>query len=200
MNHDTIEQLKKKCPQMAAFFDNNPKLAKQQIFHGFLEHDEYRHMFIQAVCFPNHDAFQALNEAFKDHYANVQFTHYLSKTLYWTSVQYDQRRREQRDNQRLMADNLHETETIYYPCIDIPDIITETSDLGTWSEDVELTNALRRLTDNQQLVIIERYGHERTNNEIARLLNVSPQAVSRTHAHALKRLRTILQRKWENDA
>ncbi|QQK81362.1 sigma-70 family RNA polymerase sigma factor [Salicibibacter cibi] len=200
MNHDTIEQLKKECPRMAIFFDNNPQLAKQQIFQGFLEYDEYQHIFIQAVCFPNHGAFRALNEAFKDHYANVQFTYYLTKTLYWTSVQYDQRRREQRDNQRLMMDNLHETGTIWYPCENMPDIITETSDLGTWSEDVELTNALRQLTAKQQIVIIERYGYERTNNEIARLLNVSPQAISRTHSHALKRLRTILQRKWENDA
>ena len=196
MTRKTFEQLKKECPRMATFLDNNPKLAEKQIFQGFLEYDDYRYIFIQAVCFPNHDAFRTLNEAFKNHYANVQFTQYLSKTLYWTSVQYDRLRRMHRDNQRLILDN----PSPMYQYEEMPDIITEANDLGTWSEDINLTSALRHLTKKQQTIIIERYGYERTNNEIARLLNVSPQAVSRTHSHALKRLRAILQRKRENDA
>ena len=194
MKHETIEQLKKECLRMATFFDNNPTLAEQQIFQGFLEHDEYRHIFIQAICFPGNQTFRKLDEAFKNHYTNVQFTQYLSKTLYWTSVQYDQYQREHKDNQPLIMDNLHNIGISCYLHKDTSDTITETKDLGTWSEDLTLTKALRQLTPKQQTVIIERYGYERTNNEIARLLNVSPQAVSRTHLHAIKRLRTLLEK------
>ncbi|AXF56200.1 sigma-70 family RNA polymerase sigma factor [Salicibibacter kimchii] len=192
MNQGKMEQLKKKCPRIALFFDNNPKLAEQRIFQSFLEDDENLRIFIQAICVPGTHAFRKLDEAFKNHYANVQFTQYLSKTLYWTSVQYDQHHREHRNHQRLTMDNLYD-----HPSNDMPNLITETNDLGTWSDDVALTNALRQLTDKQQTVITERYGYERTNNEIARLLNVSPQAVSRTHLHALKRLRSLLKKEVE---
>ncbi|MBB6450267.1 RNA polymerase sigma factor (sigma-70 family) [Geomicrobium halophilum] len=202
-----IEQLKDECSCMQAFLDDHPQILEHRIFQGFLKDPHYYRIFVHAICSPSLQTIEDLNEAFKSHYANVQFTQYLSKTLHWTSINYDRKRRNL-DQKQILLDKPWEDGTTGNPLLDEfslsrndekvnLEFVAETNDLSSWSSDITLTKALLRLTSRQRTIIIEHYGNGRKNSEIARLLNISQQAVSRTHLHALKRLRSMLEKEGD---
>ncbi|WP_042428138.1 sigma-70 family RNA polymerase sigma factor [Geomicrobium sp. JCM 19039] len=126
---------------------------------------------------------------FKSFYANVQLTAYLSKSLHWTAVDYDQKRRKTGEDQPLILDNLLGSGTPYHE--DYGHVF-ESEDVSSWSADPKLSEALKNLTPSQQQILIGYYKHGQSNKEIAEQMKVSQQAVSRMRLLTIRHLRKVM--------
>ncbi|EZH65884.1 hypothetical protein DH09_13710 [Bacillaceae bacterium JMAK1] len=193
-----VKQLMDECPELELFIQNHRELFEQPIMQHFLSSPQARNLFIQSIREPTDTNQQRLDDHFQSFYLNAQFTRYVSKTLYWTAIQYDQKRRKQRARNPLIVDNPSVTD---YTIAVEPDysIVCETLDVQSWSSNPRLSHALTKLTPQQKKILIGYYKFELTNQEIADQLNVSQQAVSRMRLSTIRFLQNVMKEGTGND-
>ncbi len=76
---------------------------------------------------------------------------------------------------------------------DVPiDIADRRNRLRAVDEQTDMLNAVRRLTEEQQQVIILRFYHEMSNAQVARIVGKSENAVKALQTRALRSLRRVL--------
>ncbi|EDL63464.1 sigma-70 family RNA polymerase sigma factor [Bacillus sp. SG-1] len=184
------------------FYCRYPDLKDNQAVESFLSRKENREILEEFLSDPSDSAEDCLNEAFKAHFFGIRFTSYVSSSLYFHSVNFDKKTRMDRDRQLLTLDKPlgDEEEGTYKELIAdtaAPDSYTEKS-LEESISDARLMEAFQRLTHRQKFILNLAYVEERSDTEIADVLGVSQQAVSKTHKKVLKKLKNALE-KGENE-
>ncbi len=180
------------------FLEKNKSFLSNPIIKEFLKEEEHLRLLMQSVCLPSEENNNKLNVAFKQFYAEIRLIKYFSTFLYYYSINFDKKNRRNRDRFALildqpLPDNDNETSKDL-----ISSKILTTSDTPESLDDnisqFQLYQALKSLTPKQKKIIELAYVKELTDTEIAKLLGVSQQNISKTRKNALTRLRNYLER------
>ncbi|SFQ03872.1 sigma-70 family RNA polymerase sigma factor [Salibacterium halotolerans] len=191
-----------RCRRLDQFIADHPSLWEHSVMQQFLQDEHCREQLIQAVCAPTPENQAALDKAFASFYAEVRFTSYMLKTLYWRAVRYDQKQKRRTRRQPLIMDRPLSTEqsvTIKdsFAAPGTPDseekMQEEALDLRQYAGDSLLYNALNQLTSRQHSALYQKYIEEKTDKTIAAQWNISAQAVHKTRQAALSKLRSFLE-------
>jgi RNA polymerase sigma factor (sigma-70 family) len=180
------------------FYRIYPNLRGNKAVESFMSQPEHQELLKEFLTSPSASAEDCLNEAFKAHYFGIRFTSYVSSSLYFHSVNFDKKIRLHRGRQLLTLDQpLGRDEEGTFKDM-IPDsgeslTLPEQSLEDAISDDALLA-AFRRLTDRQKEILDLAYGKVMSDTEIAKVLRVSQQAVSKSHRNALARLREELKK------
>ncbi|SDC60647.1 RNA polymerase sigma factor, sigma-70 family [Pelagirhabdus alkalitolerans] len=196
---DLIYLTKSEKQSLEKFSEENPKFYRSKLVRSFLKQYEHQAMFIDALCYPSEENRQKLDEAFRDFYTGVKIVSYLSKTIYWESVNFDKKQRYRNKISPLVlndSSNLNEVnvlEKIKSTDKSIEEKIIEEKTLAIEEkiEDPKLKIAFLSLTMRQKEVLQSIYGNGENITDTAYQLDISQQAVSKIHKSALKRLKNI---------
>ncbi|SDO11432.1 sigma factor-like helix-turn-helix DNA-binding protein [Alkalicoccus daliensis] len=178
------------CTKMNIFLKEHLTIMEDPFFIAFLEDAEHLDLFCTAICYPSDAHALALDDAFRTYYANKQFLNYLSTTLYWKSVHYDQQRRKQHarfppfsneEALHLKASGSTENKALenLFPLLE--DKISYPS----------LKQAYKQLTFRQKTVLHYIYGEGLLFYETAEILGITQQGVSSIHKQAIQKLRGL---------
>jgi RNA polymerase sigma factor (sigma-70 family) len=180
------------------FYRIYPDLRGNKAVESFMSQPEHQELLKEFLTSPSASAEDCLNEAFKAHYFGIRFTSYVSSSLYFHSVNFDKKIRLHRGRQLLTLDqplggDEDGTFKDMIPDSGEPVTLPEQSLEDAISDDALLA-AFRRLTDRQKEILDLAYVKEMSDTEIAKVLRVSQQAVSKSHKNALARLREELKK------
>ncbi|QST00689.1 sigma-70 family RNA polymerase sigma factor [Pontibacillus sp. ALD_SL1] len=179
------------------FYKEFPNLKGNRAVEAFLRKPEHQELLKEYVDSPNQTRKDHLDKAFKVYYFGLRFTSYLNKSLYFQSVNYDKRMRRFAEHNTLTLDQsvgdedgitfkdqlVSEGEILY---MEAP------TSLKDCIEDDLLLEAYFSLTDKQREVLDMAYLYELKDTEIAKRMDTSQQAVSKSRKKALKKLRSLL--------
>jgi RNA polymerase sigma factor (sigma-70 family) len=180
------------------FYRIYPDLKGNKAVESFMTQPEHQELLKEFLTSPSPSAENRLNEAFKAHYFGIRFTSYVSSSLYFHSVNFDKKIRLHRGRQLLTLDQplSGDEDGTFKDMIAEPEeplTITEQS-LEDVISDERLLQAYRKLTEKQKRILDLAYVKELSDTEIASLLRVSQQAVSKSHRKALAKLKEQLQK------
>ncbi|QED50036.1 sigma-70 family RNA polymerase sigma factor [Cytobacillus dafuensis] len=186
---------------LTGYLKANEDQLKNSIIHSFLAIPGNMELLKQVIEDPTDHLIHQLDESFKEFYFRIWFTSYLSKTIHFHSINFDKRHRQNADRFRLILDKplSSETETSLLDVLATTEFKDELSEIEmSFGIEDQLTNywlyeGYRQLTENQRQIISLAYLHGLTDSEIAHKLNRSQQAVSKSHARALKKMRDFLE-------
>jgi RNA polymerase sigma factor (sigma-70 family) len=188
------------CEKLKTFEKRYPGILKNPVMKSFLCNKKNRNLLKKALCSPSEESVNELNQAFKKHYFNLRFTTFISNTIHFNSINYDKKERKHRAIYQLSLDTpvfeersvsvidvLPDEKNTFFKILEeksqkIEDIIT----------DEKLYEAVLTLTSNQRLILKLAYIDGLRDTEIARILNKTQQAVSKSHRKALEKLREKL--------
>ena len=190
-----------KC-KVIEFEEKNEKLLSDKIFLSFKKKNLY--LYEKTLKNPTNKNKEELEKAFKQHYFNIRFTSYLSKTIHFTAINFDKKERDFQSKNKLLLDQnvfsdssslqnhldfLTEDSRLVQPEAAYEDCLTDVTQILS---NQKLQSAYLKLTDNQKRIINLSYIYGLQDIEISILLNKSQQAVSKSHKNALKILHKSL--------
>ncbi len=171
------------------------------IIKSFLEIQENSELLKKAIHNPTKLAKQQLDDNFREYFFKIRFTSYLSNAIHFNAINYDKKiklflERNQpildspvkgREGEALLdiitPKDLHERQASCIDSSNIEDHLTNYS----------LFKGIQQLTDNQRQLLSLAYIFGLNDSEIASHLNISQQAVSKSHRKALRKLREIIE-------
>jgi RNA polymerase sigma factor (sigma-70 family) len=180
------------------FYRIYPDLRGNKAVESFMTRPEHQELLKEFLTSPSASSEDCLNEAFKAHYFGIRFTSYVSSSLYFHSVNFDKKIRLHRGRQLLTLDqplggDEDGTFKDMIPGHGDPILLPEQS-LEESITDDSLLHAYRKLTDRQKEILDLAYARELSDTEIADILKVSQQAVSKSHKKALAKLKEELRK------
>ncbi|BCB06002.1 sigma-70 family RNA polymerase sigma factor [Bacillus sp. KH172YL63] len=184
---------------ISKFYRHYPHLKQNKAVDSFISQPNNQEMIEDFLEQPSAHKEDRLNEAFKAHYFDIRFTSYVSSSLYFHSVNFDKSARKYSERHPLTLDNKENQEggafvdLIPDPAADIAPF-TNFSTLTECLENEGLLKAFESLTDRQKHILDLAYVQEFSDTDIAKVLGVSQQAVSKVHRKALRTLKTILEK------
>lgn len=175
---------------MRFFLNTHASLMNDPFLKAFLESPRHEELFRTAVCQPAPAHQLALDDAFRTYYANKQFLNYLSTTLYWKAVHYDQQRRRHSSRFPLVPDGsffpMAGNESTENKAIErIYPLLEERLSYPA------LKQAYKQLTFRQKTVLHHIYGEGLLFYETAAILGITQQGVSSVHKQALQKLQSV---------
>lgn len=178
-----------KATQWYSHSFNNP------LIRSFL--DDYDHLCAlqNYIISPTQKNKNALDKIFQEFYTRIMITNYLSKTLYWASVNFDKKVRSSKKrflpipygaqvedhnpSKYLSSENNVEAEVL--DAYNLP--------LDKKIENSSLREGFNKLTKRQKEVLQHIYGYKKSTNETSLELKITQQGVSKHHKSAITRLR-----------
>lgn len=166
---------------------DNDKLLK-----SFFGNQENIELFEAYLLNPTEKNKEFLDEQFELHKYVARCTAYLSKAIFYKSQHFDKKVRKDRQTYQLI---LNDDKDGQKPLIEIIPNINElyiSSDVQEIEEnfdDQKLKEAMKILTEKQKRIIYLIYFEELRDREVAALLNISQQAVTKTKKIALRKIR-----------
>ncbi len=179
------------------YFLKNEELLKNTIIQRFIEDDLNLNVLVLSL-FWEKDCKDLLDQLFREFYFEYRFIAYISQLLYFEAVNYDKTKRKDEERQRVILDqpiNQEENITLidkFTSSESIKDEVNEGEFQNSLANEV-LFKAFGDLTKKQQQILYLAYVEELKDVEIAKKLNVSQQAVSKTRKNALMILRKSLE-------
>lgn len=178
------------------------------MMESFLSQEHYHHLFLKTVSHPTQANKERLNYAFKDFYNEIRFKKYISTALWRHARDYLSKEKTERRYYLLKMDQpvggqegdaSQQTSYGEQNAAEHDQEVSQTSHLLDHIENPELYGALKHLTA-RQLRMLELYIlHYLTHDEIAALLGVSQQAVSKTIKQSLAKIRERLEEGEEGE-
>ncbi|WP_424475414.1 sigma-70 family RNA polymerase sigma factor [Oceanobacillus kimchii] len=181
----------------------NTKALNNTLVKSFFKEGENTKIFNQFMQNPTKDNQILLDKSFQEYYTKVKMVNYLSKTIYWKSVDYDKKIKFSKDRALPLIDengNEHSQLFEQQPIDSVENQVIESYNLPL-AEKIEnqiLKEAFENLTDRQKEVIQNVYGYEKNINETAYEMCISQQAVSKIHKNAIANLREKLLKGCES--
>lgn len=189
------------------YLERNKDILKNPVIQGFFENQENVVMLASHIINPTTEVSISLEEAFKHYFFKVRFTKYLCSLIRFCDIDYHRKRT--RDDQRnpLIFDSpLDEGdatvgEFLYSISTAIEEEEPTTADPNAFQQSLNnelLFFAFNRLTDKQKLIITLAYSTCIFDKEIAGLLHISQQAITKSRQTALRKMKTyIMDRQQE---
>lgn len=172
------------------FFKDNPDILRNKILNNFLA-DQYNLSVFVLAIFGEKEINDILSELFKKFYFQYRFISYISKLLYFEAIKFDRNLRKQTENELLdmpldeendmrLSDTIFKVESEFEIASDnFADSLT----------DERIYAEYKKLTKKQQQILHLAYYTLFKDSEIAKKLNTTQQAVSKSRKKALNRLK-----------
>nr|WP_276564989.1 sigma-70 family RNA polymerase sigma factor [Brevibacillus halotolerans] len=164
---------------------NSIDLAGTKLFKAFLKQEDNYNLYQKVIAHPEDRGIsQKLKKQFNDFYEEVLLIKYISSTIHYTAIELSIRKKK--------LDKV--IQPLKYESEGVAENITNFHDKD-WKEaisDEKLLHSIMKLTENERGIITYYYLHEWKEKEIARLLDITQQAVSKTKRKALEKLKKEL--------
>ena len=195
--------------EIAKLIDSQMKsdYLRNPLIKSFLRQDKNLELFKVANENPTGENIKKLDAAFKIFYSEIRFINYISKTIHFFSVDFDKFKRRYNKLYCLILDQPFEkqnSKTVIKDMISSVNTIEEELSIYdfihfiNWIENDKLYNAIKKLT-NRQLEVLQLYFlEEKKDTEIAKLLGVTQQAISKICRVALLKLHRNMTGGGEN--
>lgn len=171
------------------------KSRNNKLLRSFLSNSDNYNLIIESLRNPTLSNQRKLDKEFKKFYENIRLIKYVSKLIYYYSLNYDQKVNKRKTRFPLVLDRpLYEgnTTTIAEQVADHPEYYIGES-LTDQIENEKLIIAIKKLTKKQLEILELYYLHGMTDIEIKESMSISQQAVNKTRKRALEILRKELQ-------
>ncbi|CAM3036853.1 sigma-70 family RNA polymerase sigma factor [Paenibacillus sediminis] len=199
------DMTKEELTAISIYWEKNKKVLCNPVIRGFFEDKANVLLLARHLVNPSKEASSKLEGAFLRYFFRVRFTKYLCSLIRYCDIDYHRKRT--RDELRyplvfdaLMGDGESTIgEILYSTAIEEEIPISDPKTFQQSFNDDSLFYAFNRLTDKQKLIITLAYSTSAIDNEIARLLHISQQAITKTRQTALKKMRNnITDRQQES--
>lgn len=172
-----------------------PYLISNVLLRSFFQHKGYASLQKRAWQHPSAENLKALEDAFLDFKRMRRFLSYVSQTLYWEAVKFDQRKRRYQQTFPLIVDTSSEDpEEGPFETVTAEENL-EKDRMETMASTIEelctepwLIQAIQALTPAQKSVLFYVYKKGYTLTETASLLHTTPQNISNIHRRLLSYL------------
>ena len=172
----------------------NPDVVNSNVFKRFLEIEKYNKLYNAYLQEPTNTNADSLNEQFKYFERQIIRIAYIKKAIIYESRKFDSKLREHNKKYELnldapineglaMVDTVQDEKSF----IQFENIFE--NDLESVLSDELLITLLKRLNAKQKQVLYYRYVNELTEKEIAKIYNVSQQAISKMIHRSINILR-----------
>lgn len=188
--------------EIKKFEMENPELLNNDLVISFLKIPINKEMYMKTISNPTPENMKELDILFKHFYFKIRFISHISTTLKFNSINYDKRLKVIQSrftstlNAPINTDGGEETfldllaaEESYL----ILDEIVLEDEINEHVTCPLMNDALYSLTEKQKQIINLVYIKGFSDTEIGQLLNISQQAVSKTHKKALKNIREYIE-------
>lgn len=188
--------------EIKKFEMENPELLNNDLVISFLRIPINKEMYMKTISNPTPENMKELDILFKHFYFKIRFISHISTTLKFNSINYDKRLKVIQSrftstlNAPINTDGGEETfldllaaEESYL----ILDEIVLEDEINEHVTCPLMNDALYSLTEKQKQIINLVYIKGFSDTEIGQLLNISQQAVSKTHKKALKNIREYIE-------
>lgn len=169
--------------------------GKDMILESFLSVEENNRIYKTYIIAPSNDNRERLDAQFKKHFYIVRCVSYFLKMIHFESRHFDKKQRELNKRYKLSLDTvteLGEKISDLIPDQQIPSCSGK--ELEHMINDPNLYSAILELTDRQRMLLNYIYVENMKNTEIATVLGISQQAVSKAKNKALLNLRKKMVR------
>lgn len=184
--------------------NNNKTIFEDRVVQEFFKNDDNVELLLRTLGGDTKSK-DELEVRFRNHFFRIRFIKYLVSTIKFSSI--DQLRSNQKNDVRnpLIFDHPASSDEGSSSTIgellcsqlqepfEKPTIIDPTKFEESLTN-INLESAFSKLTANQKLVSSLVYGMSYQDNEVSKIMGVTPQAVSKTRKSALTRLRSYLTR------
>ena len=169
-------------------------MEKDKILSGFLNIEENRDYYQKYMERPTAENRKGLDELFRKHMYLICYISYFVKMVHFESKHFDRKQRKRNEMLQLTLDKLEDSGqrivelfpenkvNEYFGCR-LEDLI----------EDPDLYHSIQSLTDKQKTLLNLIFIEEMTDTEIAKLLGVSQQAITKAKKKALTKLKNEIQ-------
>ena len=184
-----------KSQKLIEFEQENRNLLKQPIIQSFLNNNDNFRLYKKAVCKPTKENRNNLDKEFKIFYAKVRLIKYMSILIHYFAIEYDKKIRVQQKRFPLLVEQsfnfgnenlLDKLESNYNFKLN------NSANLIDHIECPFLITAIEQLTPKQKLILKYIYIDNLKINEVAKMLNHSPQNISKINRIALKRIKEFV--------
>ncbi|MED1790366.1 sigma-70 family RNA polymerase sigma factor [Brevibacillus laterosporus] len=160
-------------------------LAGTKLFKAFLNQEDNFKLYQKVIANPeDRQIFQKLKRQFNEFYGEALLIKYISSTIHYTAIELSIRKRKLDKVIQPLKNEIEAT----------VENITYFHDKN-WNEaisDEKVLNSIMKLTENERNILTFYYLHELKEKEIAHLLDITQQAVSKTKRKALVKLKKQL--------
>jgi DNA-directed RNA polymerase specialized sigma24 family protein len=183
------------------YMEQNKELFKNPIVRGFLEDLAHVSLLARNLVSPSIENKNQLENAFRRHFFRIRFTKYLCSLIRFCDIDYHRKRTKEEQRNPLVFDTPIDQDgeaTLGELLYSISNAIEEeipARDPELFQQtmvDETLFFAFNRLTDKQKLVITLAYSSCALDTEIATLLRISQQAITKTRVAALRKMKKYI--------
>ena len=179
---------------------------RHPVVRAFLQKKSHRQLLEKAVNEPSEENRAKLDQVFKEFYTEVRLIKYVSVVLHNTARTFDKKYRLLNKRFSLSLDeplkNEEKGTLVDFVVSDEPQdpLFSKHTVLEDYVDNPKLYAALQHLTDREKEVLKMVFVFDLKVTEIAKIMNVSHQAVSKTKLKALHKLRKYLQDACQEEA
>jgi len=176
----------------------HPQFCSHYLFESFIQKSKNQEILIQTIMHPSAENKKALDQAFKKHHFYIKFLSYLSKTLYFNAVRFDQKRRQKHNRDLRILDAPVKSDENAQPLIEQlhdngqdveSSLFSRSSTIDEHLSNESLLRGFHTLTPTQKEILTLYYLYSYKDPEIGKLQNKSQQSVFKTRKQALTKLR-----------
>ena len=172
----------------------NPNVVNSNVFKRFLEIEENKKLYSSYLEEPTCENADLLNEQYKYFEKQIVRIAYIKKVIFYESKRFDKKLRKHNKKFDLKLDAPISENTFFLDTIQDENSFTYfervfENDLESLLSDNELIISLRRLNKKQKQILYYRYVLDLTEKEIAKIYNISQQAISETLHKSINILR-----------
>jgi len=160
---------------------------KQKIIDEFLSYANHQKLYDEYLNTQSEELKAQLDKEFKKFYQNIRILSYVIKMLHYESKRLDKKEREYRRKNELSLDPYTENYQIPYV-----ELVNETNDISEVITSEKLFLCIQNLSQRQKDILSLVYIKQLTDKEIARELQISQQAVSKSRKKILEIIRKEL--------
>jgi DNA-directed RNA polymerase specialized sigma24 family protein len=180
------------------YMDQNKTLFNNSVIQGFFTDPEHVRLLAQHLLCPSPENSNQLEAAFRRYFFRIRFTKYLCSLIRFCNIDYHRKRTREEQRSRLVFDSAIDDsgeatlgELLYSDSKAIEDEmpVWDPASFQQSFADEALFFAFNRLTAKQKLVITLAYSSCALDTEIAALLRISQQAITKTRLSAIRKLR-----------
>lgn len=159
-------------------------LKENKVFRSFLNDPENKRIYEKVIESNREDLLIDLNRRFKEFFLEVRLIKYISTIIHNSVIELDIQARKK-------AQFLDPYDSALHDKLSTQEAL---GDKKVLFDDEVISKAFQSLTNNEKKVITLTYLKELKESEIAKQLNITQQAVSKTKCRALKKLRETIQK------
>ncbi|RFA31828.1 hypothetical protein CAI16_19740 [Virgibacillus dokdonensis] len=191
------EQTKIEKEKIDSFLKEHKVIYKNKLLKNFLSIDSNYKLLEKSILYPNDKYTDELDQAFKKYYLRLKKIKYISKLIYFYSIDFDKKVKKSHEYFPLILDqNIENDESTNITFVDLikstensPNNHVYGSSLKDYIENKKLYTALDKLTNKQLLILESIYLYNQSLKEIANDQYTTIQNISKQHKKALKKLK-----------